>query len=68
VEESLLHRLFANSMLVEMPCFVLKFRYSGGKIIVTNVCHYVSDLTPSNIALPRGGAEINFEAHFYHMC
>jgi hypothetical protein len=48
-------------MLVEMPCFVFEFRYSGGKTPLI----IVSDLAPSKTdfqASPHGGAEADFEA------
>jgi hypothetical protein len=57
--EPLSQAFHVNRMLVKIPRFVLKFRYSGGKtplIIVTHVCHCVSDSAPLKMALPRGGA------------
>jgi hypothetical protein len=62
--EPLSQAFHVNRMLVKIPCFVLEFRYSGGKtllIIVTmcSACLPFSDSAPLKMdfqALPRGGA------------
>ena len=66
MEENFRHRLFAQSMLIEVLCFVFESKYSGGKtplIIVCWACRLW--LGPSMMDFqvsPREGTDADFEA------